>query len=124
MFLAQNYGLATQKGSAIGSLLNKAMVEMRESGELEMLRQRWWRFSGECSDIDGRKFSQKGDSLSSLPIYPVTLRDMAVAILILFLGIIVALVFLILELIYHTIATKVSGFCGCGFCRGGHCAMS
>ena len=114
--IGQSYGLATQKGSAIGSLLNKAMLELRESGELDMLRQRWWRFSGECSDIDGRKFSQKGDSLSSLPIYPVTLRDMAVAILILFLGIIVAIVFLILELIYHTIATKVSGLICCCCC--------
>ncbi|KAK7503612.1 hypothetical protein BaRGS_00005151, partial [Batillaria attramentaria] len=102
----KSYGLAVQKGSALGSMLNKAILELRESGELELLRQRWWRFAGECSGIDGRKFSQKGDSLSSLPIYPVTLRDMAVAILLLFLGMIVAVVFLILELIYHTIATK------------------
>ncbi|KAK7102249.1 hypothetical protein V1264_020494 [Littorina saxatilis] len=99
------YGLATQKGSAIGSLINKAILKLRENGELDMLHQRWWRFSGECSDIDGRKFSQKGDSLSSLPIYPVTLRDMAVAILLLFLGIIVAVVFLIVELIYHYVST-------------------
>jgi hypothetical protein len=51
----------------------------------------------------------QGDSLSSLPIYPVTLRDMAVAILLLFLGIIVAVVFLIIELVYYTITTKVCG---------------
>lgn len=98
--------LATKKGSVIGDKLNKALLELRESGELDQLEQRWWRFSGECSDIDGRLFSQRGDSLSSLPIYPVTLRDMAVAILLLFLGIVVAVVFLVLELIYYTIATK------------------
>lgn len=102
----KSYGLAVQKGNALGPLLSKAILELRESGELELLRQRWWRFAGECSDIDGRKYTQKGDSLSTLPIYPVTLRDMAVAILLLFLGMIASVVFLILELIYHTIATK------------------
>lgn len=102
----QSYGLAVQKGSHLAPLLNKAILELRESGELDLLRQRWWRFAGECSDIDGRMYTQKGGSLSSLPIYPVTLRDMAVAVLLLFLGIIAAIVFLVLELIYHTIATK------------------
>lgn len=102
----RSYGLAVQKGSHLAPLLNKAILELRESGELDLLRQRWWRFAGECSDIDGRMYTQKGGSLSSLPIYPVTLRDMAVAVLLLFLGIIAAIVFLVLELLYHTIATK------------------
>ncbi|XP_076469459.1 glutamate receptor 1-like [Babylonia areolata] len=102
----RSLALATQKGHVITSLLDKGLEEMRASGELNMMQERWWRFAGECSHIDGRQYSQKGDSLSSLPIYPVTLRDMAVAILILFLGFIVAVVGLIIEIIYHTIATK------------------
>ncbi|KAL8611226.1 hypothetical protein ACOMHN_013657 [Nucella lapillus] len=101
----RSYAIATKKGHVIGSLLTKALEELETSGDLGMMKQRWWRFSGECSHIDGRQYSQKGDSLSSLPIYPVTLRDMAVAVLILFLGFIVAIVGLIIEIIYHTVST-------------------
>ena len=58
-YLLQSYAFAAPKGSHLIDMINRALLEMREDGSLSQLQRRWWRFSGECSNIDGREFSEK-----------------------------------------------------------------
>ncbi|CAL1526648.1 unnamed protein product [Lymnaea stagnalis] len=97
---------AVKKGSVWRNKINDALVELQEEGFLTQLKDKYWRFSGACSNIDGRKFQETAGFLSTLPIYPVTLKDMAVAILLLFLGFIAAMVFLVIEIVHYAVTKK------------------
>ncbi|BFZ10882.1 hypothetical protein BsWGS_13921 [Bradybaena similaris] len=97
---------ALQKGSPWTDKINNAIDQLRQDGILELLKDRYWRFSGECINIDGRKFVQAGGQLSSLPIYPISLKDMSVAILLLFLGFIAAMIFLVIEVLHYAVTKQ------------------
>ncbi|CAG5127192.1 unnamed protein product, partial [Candidula unifasciata] len=102
-----------RRGSPLKNKINKAIEELRENNFLESLKEQYWRFSGECVNIDGRQFVQtencvhsQGGILSSLPIYPITLKDMSVAILLLFLGFIAAMIFLVIEVLHYAVTKQ------------------
>lgn len=97
---------AVRKGSVWRNKINEALVQLQEEGFLNQLKDKYWRFGGECSNIDGRKFKETAGFLSTLPIYPITLKDMAVAILLLFLGFIAAMVFLVIEIVHYAVTKK------------------
>ncbi|GFS17996.1 hypothetical protein ElyMa_004996300 [Elysia marginata] len=83
------------------------MREIREDGLMKELVDKYWRFGGSCDNVDGRKYVQTGaGTLSSLPIYPITLKDMSVAILLFFLGMIVAFIFLAIEIVHYAVTKK------------------
>jgi ABC-type amino acid transport substrate-binding protein len=98
--------LAVQKGSLWKSIISNIIVDLRTSGFLDQLRDKYWVYGGDCSNIDGRKYFQTGNHLSSLPIYPITLKDMAVAILLFFIGLIVSLIVLVIEVVYYAVTKK------------------
>ncbi|BFZ08850.1 hypothetical protein BsWGS_11888 [Bradybaena similaris] len=97
---------AVRKGSVWRDKFSDEIVKLRENGFLDQLKDKYWRFGGECSNIDGRKYFKTGNHLSSLPIYPLTLKDMAVAILLFFIGLIASLVFLVIEVVHYAVTKK------------------
>ncbi|CAG5118883.1 unnamed protein product [Candidula unifasciata] len=97
---------AVRKGSVWKTIFNKAIDDLRENGRLDQLKDKYWRFKGECSNIDGRKYFKTGTHLSSLPIYPLTMKDMAVASIFFFVGVIVSLIFLVVEVIHYAVTKK------------------
>ncbi|KAH9496321.1 Glutamate receptor 2 [Bulinus truncatus] len=101
-----NMAFAVKKGSVWKKILNDAIEDLKDSGLLEQLKEKYWRFSGDCSNYDGRKFLETAGYLSTLPIYPITLKDMAVAILLLFLGFFAAMVFLVIEIVHYAVTKK------------------
>ncbi|KAH7985118.1 hypothetical protein HPB52_024316 [Rhipicephalus sanguineus] len=42
----KGYGIATPPGSPVRSVLSSYIIRLQESGELEMLKRRWWRVEG------------------------------------------------------------------------------
>lgn len=86
--------------------INKVIRDMKNSGMLDRLHDKYWKFGGSCNNIDGRKFISSAGFLSTMPIYPVTLKDMAVAILLFFLGLLAAIVFLIVEIVHYAVTKK------------------
>uniref|UniRef100_A0A0B7B4D5 Ionotropic glutamate receptor C-terminal domain-containing protein n=1 Tax=Arion vulgaris TaxID=1028688 RepID=A0A0B7B4D5_9EUPU len=97
---------ALPKGSEWKIKINNALQKLTEDGRLEQLREQYWRFNGECLNIDGRTFVESGGRLSSLPIYPISLKDMSVAILLLFLGFIASMVFLFIEVVHYAVTKQ------------------
>ncbi|XP_076447975.1 glutamate receptor 2-like [Babylonia areolata] len=107
---SKNLAMATQKGHVVGPLLDKAIQDLRASGQLHIMRKRWWELDTSCADFDGRGKYEKGNasSLSSTKLpsssklpKPLTLRHMAVALFILSVGFLLALVVLVLEVLFH-----------------------
>ncbi|XP_070394605.1 glutamate receptor ionotropic, kainate 2-like isoform X2 [Dermacentor albipictus] len=45
----KGYGIATPPGSPVRSVLSSYIIRLQESGELEMLKRRWWRVEGKYS---------------------------------------------------------------------------
>uniref|UniRef100_A0A2C9KUT0 Ionotropic glutamate receptor C-terminal domain-containing protein n=1 Tax=Biomphalaria glabrata TaxID=6526 RepID=A0A2C9KUT0_BIOGL len=101
-----NLAFAVRKGSVWKGIFNTIIEDLKDNGYLEQLKDKYWRFSGDCTNIDGRKYVETGGHLSSLPIYPITLKDMAVAILLLFLGFIAAMIFLVIEIVHYAVTKK------------------
>ncbi|XP_059179458.1 glutamate receptor 3-like isoform X2 [Physella acuta] len=99
-------GFVVQKNSVWRRKINEAMDKLNEQGFVQQLKDKYWRQGGECSGYDGRKYMDKAKYLSSMPIYPITLKDMAVAILLLFLGFIASMVFLVIEIIHYAVTKK------------------
>lgn len=46
IFLPENYGIALPSGSALAELLNQSLLKLRESGEYDAIRRRWFGSSG------------------------------------------------------------------------------
>ncbi|XP_055881996.1 glutamate receptor 2-like isoform X1 [Biomphalaria glabrata] len=101
-----NLAFAVRKGSVWKGIFNTIIEDLKDNGYLEQLKDKYWHFSGDCTNIDGRKYVETGGHLSSLPIYPITLKDMAVAILLLFLGFIAAMIFLVIEIVHYAVTKK------------------
>lgn len=98
---------ALPKTSVYRKRINDALREIREDGMMKELEDRYWKFGGNCDNVDGRKYIKTGSgTLSSLPIYPITLKDMAVAILLFFLGMVVAFIFLAIEIVHYAVTKK------------------
>ncbi|XP_012945575.1 glutamate receptor 3 [Aplysia californica] len=97
---------ALPKGSYWRAKINEALSDIKSEGLLTQLKDKYWRFGGDCSNIDGRKYISSAGFLSTLPIYPITLKDMAVAILLLFLGFLAAMVFLVIEIVHYAVTKK------------------
>lgn len=49
--------------------ISDAIVDLRASGYLDQLRDKYWRFAGECSNIDGRKYFRTGMPCSVYKIH-------------------------------------------------------
>uniref|UniRef100_A0A0B7B4M7 Ionotropic glutamate receptor C-terminal domain-containing protein n=1 Tax=Arion vulgaris TaxID=1028688 RepID=A0A0B7B4M7_9EUPU len=103
---ATSMAFAVQKDSAWKNIIGDIILDLKTTGFIDDLKDKYWRFAGKCSNIDGRKFFKTGSHLSSLPIYPLTLKDMAVASLLFFVGLIAALLFLIIEVVHYAVTKK------------------
>lgn len=89
--LNQNgYGIATRKGSKLSEPLNLALLELRETGELINLKQRWWYDKGQC----GQASSSKGKQSLSL-------SNVAGTFHIVIAGLVLAMIFSGLEFLFH-----------------------
>ncbi|RUS79847.1 hypothetical protein EGW08_012373 [Elysia chlorotica] len=98
---------AVPKGSLWRKRINDALTQIQDDGMMKQLIDQYWQFGGKCDNVDGRKYVKTaGGALSSLPIYPITLKDMSVAILLFFLGMIVAFVFLAIEILHYAVTKK------------------
>lgn len=58
---AKGYGIATAKGSDLKDLINLAVLNLTENGDLAKLKNRWWYDRSEC-----RKEKEKATSELSL----------------------------------------------------------
>ncbi|XP_041347328.1 glutamate receptor ionotropic, kainate 2-like [Gigantopelta aegis] len=89
-------GFASPRGSPIRDHISKAVLELKEDGTIHQLYNKWWdrRRCGKYEE-EQAKFDKKKD----LPFkaYAVNPRDMAVAFLLLMVGVIAAVVFLVVE---------------------------
>lgn len=47
VFLPENYGIALPSGSPLAEPLNQSLLGLRESGEYDTIRRRWFGYSGE-----------------------------------------------------------------------------
>jgi ABC-type amino acid transport substrate-binding protein len=97
---------ALPRGSQWKSKIDAILVQLREDGFLDILKDKYWQYTGKCTNVDGRKFVEAGGRLSSLPIYPISLKDMSVAILLLFLGFIASMVFLVIEVVHYAVTKQ------------------
>ncbi|KAJ3588967.1 hypothetical protein NHX12_009819 [Muraenolepis orangiensis] len=50
---SKGYGVATPKGSALGSAVNLAVLKLNEQGLLDKLKNKWWYDKGECGSGGG-----------------------------------------------------------------------
>jgi len=51
---AKGYGIATAKGSGLQEEINLAVLNLKENGELQRLKNKWWYDNTECNDGDDR----------------------------------------------------------------------
>ncbi|KAM6977569.1 glutamate receptor 3b isoform 3-T4 [Aplochiton taeniatus] len=61
---SKGYGVATPKGSALGTPVNLAVLKLSEQGILDKLKNKWWYDKGEC----GTKDSGSKDKTSALSL--------------------------------------------------------
>lgn len=48
---AKGYGIATAKGTGLYSVVNLAVLKLKEKGDLANLRKKWWYDQSECKEI-------------------------------------------------------------------------
>jgi len=105
LFPAQ-MAFAMPKGSYWRTKFNTAISELKADGIIQQLQDKYWKF-GKCGpEADGRDLLSKGGYMSKLPVYPVSLKDMSVAILFFFLGIVASIVALIIEIVHFNVTKK------------------
>jgi len=102
-----NLAFVVKKTSVLKTKFNEIMIELASEGVLDNLRKKFWRFGGQgCTNVDGRDFLKNAGYMSKLPIYPLTLKDMAVAEIFFFLGIIAAIILLLVEILHYNVTKK------------------
>ena len=64
---SKGYGVATPKGSSLGTPVNLAVLNLSEAGVLDKLKNKWWYDKGECGAKDsGSKEKTSALSLSNV----------------------------------------------------------
>nr|BAC19820.1 AMPA GluR2 [Taeniopygia guttata] len=64
---SKGYGVATPKGSSLGTPVNLAVLKLSEQGVLDKLKNKWWYDKGECGAKDsGSKEKTSALSLSNV----------------------------------------------------------
>nr|8SS2_A Chain A, Glutamate receptor 2, Voltage-dependent calcium channel gamma-5 subunit chimera [Rattus norvegicus]8SS2_B Chain B, Glutamate receptor 2, Voltage-dependent calcium channel gamma-5 subunit chimera [Rattus norvegicus]8SS2_C Chain C, Glutamate receptor 2, Voltage-dependent calcium channel gamma-5 subunit chimera [Rattus norvegicus]8SS2_D Chain D, Glutamate receptor 2, Voltage-dependent calcium channel gamma-5 subunit chimera [Rattus norvegicus]8SS3_A Chain A, Glutamate receptor 2, Volta len=64
---SKGYGIATPKGSSLGTPVNLAVLKLSEQGVLDKLKNKWWYDKGECGAKDsGSKEKTSALSLSNV----------------------------------------------------------
>jgi len=97
---------ALPKKSYWRSKFNDAIAEIKASGLMQQLKDKYWRFGGKCDQVDGREFLKNTGFMARLPVYAITLKDMAVAVLFFFLGLLASVIALIVEIIHYNVTKK------------------
>ena len=104
--ISYNHVYLIPTGSPIRDHISNALLRMKEDGEIVELYNKWWdrRRCGKYEE-EQAKFDKKKE----LPFkaYAVNPRDMAVAFLLLMVGVIGAVVFLVIENIVSRMRTTV-----------------
>ncbi|KAK5925274.1 hypothetical protein CgunFtcFv8_017811 [Champsocephalus gunnari] len=90
---SKGYGVATPKGSALGTPVNLAVLKLSEQGILDKLKNKWWYDKGEC----GTKDSGSKDKTSAL-----SLSNVAGVFYILVGGLGLAMMVALIETLPHT----------------------
>ena len=85
------YGVATAKGSDLAAAVNKAILNLRESGHLATLKAKWWYESSQCPHVD-LPYTSSISSKSQL-----TLANLSGVFFILILGLITGMVLALME---------------------------
>lgn len=93
------------QGSVWRVKFNDAIAELKADGIVDQLKDKYWRF-GKCGMADGREMYSKSGFMSKLPVYAITLKDMGMAMIILFLGIFFSIISLIVEIIHYNVTKK------------------
>ncbi|KAK2170552.1 hypothetical protein LSH36_2g10071 [Paralvinella palmiformis] len=64
---SKGYGIATPLGSDLREDINLAVLQLRESGDLQKLQKKWWFDKGECNaEAEGKSSSQSALTLSNV----------------------------------------------------------
>ncbi|KAJ8298211.1 hypothetical protein KUTeg_024742 [Tegillarca granosa] len=74
------YGIVTSKGSNLSKVINLAVLELRESGELFKLEQKWWYDKAFYNLQDGRKRELSLSNVSG--IFHILIGGLVLAMLI------------------------------------------
>ena len=110
-FAQRGYGLALPVDSPYMALLNLALLDLIETGELVALERKWWYDMGECS-LEGRESTQLDGVASALckagGPRSVNLRALSAAFLLLLAGIVVSVLVGAAELFYFRKCGQVS----------------
>nr|AAQ08961.1 AMPA receptor subunit GluR4B [Danio rerio] len=61
---SKGYGVATPKGSQLGSAVNLAVLKLNEQGLLDKLKNKWWYDKGECGSGGGGEKDKSSQALS------------------------------------------------------------
>nr|AAI62620.1 Glutamate receptor, ionotropic, AMPA 4b [Danio rerio] len=61
---SKGYGVATPKGSQLGTPVNLAVLKLSESGILDKLKNKWWYDKGECGSGGGGEKDKSSQALS------------------------------------------------------------
>jgi len=48
---AKGYGIATAKGTGLYSVINLAVLKLKEKGDLANLNKKWWYDQSECKEV-------------------------------------------------------------------------
>ncbi|XP_015776388.1 PREDICTED: glutamate receptor 4-like [Acropora digitifera] len=95
---AKSYGIGLQRRSDLTNPFSVAILKLRESGEVKKLREKWWTHRSDCPD-------------PKLPAAVTTMRisldHMAGVFIVLAAGILVSIVFLIIERRCHNLRKEV-----------------
>lgn len=94
LLTSQGVGLAVSTGSPIAEKLNEAILEMRESGTIHKLYQKWWEQSGRCP----KHAASVG--VGGIQASELKLSEFGGAYILLIIGAVLAAIALLLEILF------------------------
>ncbi|OWA49771.1 Glutamate receptor 2 [Hypsibius exemplaris] len=89
---SKGYGIATQAGSLLTEKISRLILDLKEDGTLAQMQREWWIEKGECGPADADKGDSKNNELK--------LNNVAGCFYILIIGLVLSLVFALLEFLY------------------------
>ncbi|XP_014670699.1 PREDICTED: LOW QUALITY PROTEIN: glutamate receptor 3-like [Priapulus caudatus] len=93
---SKGYGVATPLGSDLREKITFAVLKLREDGDLQKLRTRWWYDNTECFDRETAKDSAQSNEL--------TLNNFAGIFYILIGGLVFSIITAVIEFIYRSVS--------------------
>ncbi|KAK6176143.1 hypothetical protein SNE40_014482 [Patella caerulea] len=99
-----NLAFACRKGSGICNSLDKGLLSLRETGRVKVIYNKWFR-SGVCAKDDTGNVIT-GTDPAPFNVYSLSYRELSIALILLFLGALLAFVILIGEIVFVRLRDK------------------